>query len=121
MPKLTVEDLKTIKDQKLKEISPRKHQFKVTITVHMGESGIAAGARNVMTALLEEAAAVDRDDIQVLAADTYDKGKNEPYVTVAIADREPVVYQNMNADKIRQVFQKHILLDEIQKEFTAAG
>ncbi len=121
MPKLTVEDLKKIKDKKLKEISPRQHHFRVAITVHMGESGIAAGARDVMTALLEEAAAADCDDVQVLTADSYEKGKNEPYVSVSIKGQNTVLYQNMDADKIRQVFQKHILADEILKEFTAPG
>jgi (2Fe-2S) ferredoxin len=41
----------------------------------------------------------------------------EPNVSVTIAGSQPVVYQQMNAEKIKQVFQTHILEGRVQAEF----
>ena len=52
------------------------------ITVHMGTCGIAAGAREVMNALLEELGAVDRQDIRVVTSGCMGMCSSEPNVTV---------------------------------------
>ena len=65
MAKLTLDDLKKIKEQTAKSTSLRDGDANVKITVHMGTCGIAAGARAVMNALMEEMAEADRQDIRV--------------------------------------------------------
>ena len=62
MAKLTIDDLKKIKDQTSKATSLRHGDANVKITVHMGTCGIAAGAREVMNALMEEMAEADRQE-----------------------------------------------------------
>lgn len=86
---------------------------KVKITVHMATCGIAAGAREVMSALLEEISHSSRKDIEVASSGCIGHCKNEPNITVEIGGREPVIYQKMTRDKMRQVFQKHILGGEV--------
>jgi NADP-reducing hydrogenase subunit HndB len=44
----------------------------------------------------------------------------EPLVTVEILDKEPIKYEYMNPNKMRQVFKKHILEGEIQTPFVLA-
>jgi NADP-reducing hydrogenase subunit HndB len=83
----------------------------------MGTCGIGAGAREVMKALLEEMAACARDDIRVVNSGCLGMCSSEPNVTVEIHDKKPVVYQQMDADKMRHVFQKHILEGEVQTDF----
>jgi (2Fe-2S) ferredoxin/signal-transduction protein with cAMP-binding, CBS, and nucleotidyltransferase domain len=90
---------------------------KVKVTVHMSTCGIAAGAREVMTALTEEAAQSGRKDIQVATAGCIGKCNTEPNVTIEIGGTEPIIYQKMNPDKIRQVFQKHVIEGEMQTDF----
>ena len=90
---------------------------KVKITVHMSTCGIAAGARQVMSALLEEISGSDRQDIEVSSAGCIGHCKNEPNITVEIGSSEPVIYQKMNPEKMHQVFQKHILGGEVQEEY----
>ena len=120
MAKLTLEDLKKIREQTAKSTSLRDGDANVKITVHMGTCGIAAGAREVMNALMEEMAAADRQDIRVVASGCMGKCSSEPNVTVEILDGEPIVYQHMDANRTRQVFKRHVLLGEVQTDFALA-
>jgi len=54
MAKLTIDDLKKIKEKVHKEMSLRDGDRRVKVTVHMGTCGIASGAKEVMDTLLEE-------------------------------------------------------------------
>ena len=90
---------------------------KITITVHMATCGIAAGARTVMTALMDEIYDSKRQDIEVKSSGCIGECKSEPNVTVEIGGEEAVVYQKMTPDKIRQVYHKHILKGEVQEGY----
>ena len=120
MPKLTIEDLKKIRDSAKKKTALREGETTVKITVHMGTCGIAAGAKEVMDALLEEMAETDRQDIKVVTSGCMGMCSSEPNVTVEIAGQEPVIYQHMDRNKMRQVFKRHVLLGEVQTDFALA-
>ena len=120
MAKLTIEDLKKIKERRAKETSLRGGPANITITVHMGTCGIAAGARDVMSALMEEMAEADRQDIRVVASGCMGMCSSEPNVTIEAKDSEPIVYQLMDSNKMRQVFKRHVLLGEVQTDFALA-
>ena len=90
---------------------------KVKITVHMATCGIAAGAREVMNALMAEISRSNRKDIEVASSGCIGHCKNEPNITVEIGGDEPVIYQKMTGDKMRQVFQKHILGGEVLQDY----
>jgi NADP-reducing hydrogenase subunit HndB len=120
MPKLTIDDLKKIKEKTAKDTSLRDGPANIKITVHMGTCGIAAGARDVMNALMEEMAEADRQDIRVVASGCMGMCSSEPNVTIEAQDSEPIVYQLMDANKMRQVFKRHVLLGEVQTDFALA-
>jgi NADP-reducing hydrogenase subunit HndB len=110
MAKLTIEDLKKIKEKTAKETSLRDGPANI----------IAAGARDVMSALMEEMAEADRQDIRVVASGCMGMCSSEPNVTVEEKDSEPIVYQLMDSNKMRQVFKRHVLLGEVQTDFALA-
>lgn len=120
MAKLTIEDLKRIKESVKKATALREGGATVKITVHMGTCGIAAGAREVMDALLEEMAQADRQDIRVITSGCMGMCSSEPNVTVEMKGQDPVVYQHMDKNKMRQVFKRHVLLGEVQTDFALA-
>jgi NADP-reducing hydrogenase subunit HndB len=120
MAKLTIEDLKRIKEQTAKSTALRQGGARVKITVHMGTCGIAAGARPVMSALMEEMAAADRQDIRVVTSGCMGMCSSEPNVTVEVLDTEPIVYRQMDPNRMRQVFRRHVLLGEVQTDFALA-
>jgi len=120
MAKLTIQDLKKIKESAKKSTALREGGATVKITVHMGTCGIAAGAREVMDALLEELAASDRQDIRVVTSGCMGMCSSEPNVTVEIQNQDPVIYEAMDRNKMRQVFKRHVLLGEVQSDFALA-
>lgn len=120
MAKLTIDDLKRIKEKSNKETSLRHGDANIKITVHMGTCGIAAGAREVMNALMEEMAEADRQDIRVVTSGCMGMCSSEPNVTVETEGAEPIVYRDMDANKMRQVFKRHVLLGEVQTAFALA-
>lgn len=120
MAKLTIDDLRKVKEKTSRETSLRYGKAKVKVTVHMGTCGIAAGARDVMNALMDELAEADRDDIRVVASGCMGMCSSEPNVTVEADGAEPIVYQLMDANKMRQVFRRHVLLGEVQTDFALA-
>ena len=120
MGKLTIEDLKRIKDQTAKDISVRTGEAKIKIIVHMGTCGIAAGARDVMNALMEEMAQADRQDIRVVNSGCMGMCSSEPNVTIEADGQQQIIYQHMDANKMRQVFKRHICKGEVQTAFALA-
>jgi NADP-reducing hydrogenase subunit HndB len=117
MATLTIDDLKRIKEQTTKSTALRQGGARVKVTVHMGTCGIAAGARDVMNVLMQEMAEADRQDIRVVTAGCMGMCSSEPNVTVEVLDSEPIVYQHMDANRMRQVFRRHALLGEVQTDF----
>jgi len=120
MAKLTIDDLKKIKEETAKSTSIRDGDANIKITVHMGTCGIAAGAREVMNALMEEMAEADRQDIRIVTSGCMGMCSSEPNVTVESKEAEPIVYQKMDSNRMRQVFKRHVLLGEIQSDFALA-
>ena len=120
MAKLTVDDLKKIKERVLMEDQFRSGQKRAKITVHMGTCGIASGARDIMDALLDEIAQNNVSDVLVTTSGCIGICSREPLVTVEEQDREPLVYECLTAGKMRQIFRQHIMGGKIQSEFVMA-
>ncbi|MBN2284220.1 MAG: (2Fe-2S) ferredoxin domain-containing protein [Deltaproteobacteria bacterium] len=120
MPKLKIEDLKKIKERIHAENALREGERRVKVTVHMGTCGIAAGAREVMNSLMNEIEESGVSDVIVTTSGCMGLCSREPEVTVEILGQEPIVYEYMNANKMRQVFKRHILEGEVQTPFVLA-
>lgn len=120
MPKLKIEDLRKIKEKVLAETALREGGRRVKVTVHMGTCGIAAGAREVMDALLAEISEAAVSDVVVTTSGCMGLCSREPLVTVEILEQEPIKYEYVNPNKMRQIFRRHILEGEIQTSFAMA-
>lgn len=118
MAKITVADLKKIRDKALNTMALRTGEASVTVMVHMGECGIEAGAREVMQTLLAAKAESERADIKILTSECIGMCSSEPNVTVQIkGTSEPTVYHKINPARAKQLFEKHILGGEVQRDF----
>lgn len=120
MAKLAIEDLTRIKEKTKRDMRLRDGAATVQVTVHMGTCGIAAGAGEVMKALLEEIAEADRQDVRVVNSGCLGMCSTEPNVTVEMLDQPPIVYRDMDRNRMRQVFRRHVLLGEVQTHFALA-
>jgi NADP-reducing hydrogenase subunit HndB len=120
MAKLTISDLKKIKEKVLAETALREGHQRVKVTVHMGTCGIASGAKEVLDTLINELETAGTSDIAVTTSGCMGLCSREPLVTVEILDQEPIKYEYVNANKMRQIFKRHILQGEIQTPFVLA-
>lgn len=120
MAKLKIEDLKKIKDRVHAETTLRDGTNRVKVTVHMGTCGIASGAKEVMDALLSEIEQAGAPDVSVTTSGCMGLCSREPLVTVEVLAQEPIKYEYVNPNKMRQIFKRHILEGEIQTPFVLA-
>jgi len=103
--------------RQLQDSASKPSYANTKITVHLATCGIVAGARAVMNALMEELAIADRPEIEVKSGGCIGNCDTHPNVTVEIEGEDPVVYQKMNAEKLRRVFKRHILAGEVQADY----
>jgi NADP-reducing hydrogenase subunit HndB len=120
MAKLSVEDLKRIKEDVLKSTSLREGGKRVKITVHMGTCGIASGARDVLKSAMDEIGDSGAEDIIVTTSGCMGICSREPLVTVEVLDEKPVVYEYVDNKKMRQIFKQHVLNGKVQADFAMA-
>jgi len=117
MPKMSIEDLKAIQEKVKQQKILREGVSNARIVVHMGTCGIAAGARDVMKALLEEIEHREIKDVIVTTSGCAGLCSKEPMATVEIAGKPPVKYINLDGEKIRRVLTDHVLSGKILTEF----
>jgi NADP-reducing hydrogenase subunit HndB len=120
MAKLTIDDLKKIKEKVHADMSLRDGERRVKITVHMGTCGIASGAREVLDTVLQEIDEAKSTDVFVTTSGCMGLCSREPLVTVEILNQEPIKYEYVNPSKMRQIFKRHVLEGEIQMPFVLA-
>lgn len=118
--RLTIEDLKKVREKFQQQITVRSGIARARLIVHMGTCGIAAGAREILSAamnLLEESKA---DDVIITTSSCAGLCSAEPMATVEILHQPPVKYINLTPEKMERIFKEHILGNKIVKEFALA-
>ena len=108
MNKLNIEDLKNIKENNRSMLNLRKGYYKAKVIIHMGTCGIAAGARNVMSALMDEVTNVGAYDIAVKTGGCGGLCTHEPMAVVELENQPPVIYGDLDEKKIKEIFREHI-------------
>lgn len=105
----TLEELSAIRDRMKNEIAMREGSGETKIVVGMGTCGIAAGARDVLNAFVEEVSNAGlTSSVAVIQSGCIGLCENEPIVEVTKAGEEKVTYVSMTAEKAREVMEKHI-------------
>lgn len=106
-----------MRENALKKVEMREEGKDWKIVVGMATSGIAAGARPVLAALVEEAA---NGDYSVVVTQTGDIGLNqyEPIVQVYGKDGTHVTYVNINPEKAVRILKEHVGGGKVVDEYT---
>ncbi len=120
MAKLKPEDLDRITEKIKRTTLLREGSGRARVIVHMGTCGIAAGARAVMKALLDEIEAGDIKDVMVTTSSCAGLCSREPMVTVQLKDQPAVKYVDMTTEKVKEIFSKHVLGGQIVTEYALA-
>jgi len=120
MAKLTIEDLKRIKEEVRSTTVLREGGFRAKINIHMGTCGIAAGARKLMSAVLKEIEEGKISDVMVTTSGCAGLCSREPMATVEILGKPPVKYCDLNKEKMKEIFIQHVLNGEIVEAYALA-
>jgi NADP-reducing hydrogenase subunit HndB len=107
--KLRIQDLAKIREKTKSMMTIREGEGRARVTVHMGTCGIAAGARDIMDALLEEISKADIQDVIVTTSGCAGLCNVEPMATVELKNQPPVKYGDLTPEKIKRIFVQHIL------------
>ncbi len=117
MPRVTIDDLRRIRDEARQTMTARAGVGRAKVTVHMGTCGIAAGAREVMAALLQEIEARHISDVLVTTSSCAGLCSHEPMVTVEITGQAPVKYVDVTPEKMGTVLAQHVLGGAVVAEY----
>ncbi len=120
MAKLSIEDLKKIKESVQAAVTLREGGYKARVNVHMGTCGLAAGARAIMTAVLDEIQNRDIKDVVVVTSGCAGLCNREPMITVERMGEPPVKYIELTPDKMREIFSDHVLGGKIVEKYVLA-
>lgn len=121
MPKLTIDDLVKIKEKTKHQTTLRQGAGRVKITVHMGTCGIAAGARDIMAAVLKEVESRSLHDVIVTNSGCAGLCSQEPMMTVEVVNEPaPVKYVSMTSEKVKLVFDSHVSKGQVVREYVLA-
>jgi NADP-reducing hydrogenase subunit HndB len=120
MPKLTIEDLKRIKEEVRSTTGLREGGFRAKVNIHMGTCGIAAGARKLMSVVLKEIEEKKITDVMVTTSGCAGLCSREPMATVEILGQPPVKYCDLNEEKMKEIFIHHVLKGEVVEGYALA-
>lgn len=115
-------ELQAIKDKMKDKVILREGVNDIRVVVGMATCGIAAGARPVLSTLVEE---VNKEGIsdKVTVSQTGCIGlcQLEPIVEVFEAGKDKVTYVKMTSEKAKRVVEEHLKGGKVVNEYTVAG
>jgi NADP-reducing hydrogenase subunit HndB len=120
MAKLTIEDLKKIKESVQASVNLREGGYRAKVNIHMGTCGIASGARGIMTAVMDEIGKRDIKDVIVTTSGCAGLCSREPMITIELLGGAPVKYVDLTPEKMREIFSEHVLGGQVVEKYALA-
>ena len=114
----SIEELKALREQARQGMNIRddKHEG-VRIVVGMATCGIAAGARPVLSAFVEEIAK-EKLDVQVSQTGCVGVCQYEPVAEVNDPQKGKITYIKLTPEKAVAIVHKHLIGGEVVQEYT---
>jgi len=114
----SIEELAKIREEALKKVDIRHDREGTRIVVGMATCGIAAGARPVLMALMEEVEKRNLQDAIVSQTGCIGVCRLEPIVEVYSPGQEKVTYVEMTAEKAKRIVAEHIVNGKVVDKYT---
>ncbi|NLX87181.1 MAG: (2Fe-2S) ferredoxin domain-containing protein [Clostridiales bacterium] len=116
--KKTIQELEEIRKKTLDKINIRKEREGTRIVVGMATCGIAAGARPVLKAFVEEVSKRGLQDVIISQTGCIGVCEYEPVVEVYKPGEEKVTYVRMKPEKVARIVAEHIVNGRVVNEYT---
>ena len=111
-------ELEAIRNKAIKKVDLRTKNFDKKIVVGMATCGIAAGARPVLTAFVEEVAKRNLSDVVVGQTGCIGVCRLEPLVEVFMPDQEKVTYVKVKPEMAKRIVSDHLVNGNVVTEYT---
>ncbi len=112
-------ELQAIRDKARSQMTAREDSDdNIRVLVGMATCGIAAGARPVMTALMEEITKRELPKVTVTQTGCIGICQYEPVVEIVAPGKDKVTYVNMTPEKAIRVVNDHLVNGNVVTEFT---
>ena len=114
MAKLTLEDLRRMRGEKQQAMAMRESSGKdIQVVVGMGTCGIAAGAKETYTTLIDTLTEKGLTNVLVRQTGCMGLCHSEPTVEVVAPGMPTVIYGHVDATTAKAIVDKHILGKEL--------
>jgi NADP-reducing hydrogenase subunit HndB len=115
----SIDDIKSIRDKMQSQIIAREQNADadIRIVIGMATCGIAAGARPVFNAVMDEVAVRNLKNVKVGRAGCLGMCKLEPIIEVFVPGQEKVTYIKVDVDKAKKIVANHIVNGNICTEY----
>ena len=114
----SIQELQEIRNKTLDSINLRKQHDGTRIVVGMATCGIAAGARPVLAAFMDEVAKRNLNDVAVAQTGCIGVCRLEPIVEVYKPGEEKVTYVKVTPDMVGKIMTEHIVNNHPVDEYT---
>ncbi|MGC9521363.1 MAG: (2Fe-2S) ferredoxin domain-containing protein [Anaerolineae bacterium] len=105
----SLDELRKIKERALERRKLSGEGARARVVVAMGTCGIAAGARDTMSAILNELETRGISDVVVTQTGCIGLCEYEPIVQVQVGDQEMVTYGNIDTDRVPELIEEHVI------------
>ena len=111
--------LKALRESMQSKMNLRKEDSDtIRVVVGMATCGIAAGARPVLNAFVEEVGKRNLKNVQVTQTGCIGVCRLEPIVEVYVPGQEKVTYVKMTPEKVPQIVAQHLVNKQVVTEYT---
>ena len=115
----SLEDLRKIKAESQKNTEARKNND-TQIIIGMGTCGIAAGAREVMAAVLDELAKRNLHDVAVLQTGCIGMCQKEPLLDIVRPGEDRVTYGPVKPQDVSRIIAEHLVNGNVVEDLVVA-
>ena len=115
----SLEELKAIREKMKKQLDLRdQSEDSIRVVVGMATCGIAAGAKPVMTAFLEEVAKRSLGNVTVTQTGCIGVCRLEPIVEVYVPGQEKVTYVKVKPEMVSTIVSEHLVNHRVVTDYT---
>ena len=115
----SLEELKAIREKMKKQMDIREqNEDTIRVVVGMATCGIAAGAKPVMSAFLEEVDKRALGNVTVTQTGCIGVCRLEPVVEVYVPGQEQVTYVKMKPEMVPAIVSEHLVNRRVVTEYT---
>ena len=115
----SLEELKAIREKMQKQMDVRENnEDNIRGVVGMATCGIAAGARPVLAAFLEEVAKRELKNVTVTQTGCIGVCRLEPIAEVYVPGEEKVTYVKLKPEMVPRIVTEHLVNHNVVTEYT---